>query len=88
MATFVLKDKKELTTTLNGKAKTFRFPYTTNDQEEINYLLSRGATVKKPPAFVKKPPVVPTVQNVQKVQIEPPYRPSINFEPLKGGEEK
>lgn len=37
---------RELSTTFQGRAKTFRFPYTTDDPDEINYLLSRGAKAK------------------------------------------
>jgi hypothetical protein len=38
---------RELSTTFAGRAKTFRFPYTTDSQEEFEYLAGVGAKYKR-----------------------------------------
>ena len=41
------EEARELTTVLGGRLTTFQFPYTTNDQQEIDYLLRQGAKSKR-----------------------------------------
>jgi hypothetical protein len=57
LRTFVLERNgepvRELTVNLNGRLTTFHFPHSTSDPGEIEYLIRKGATVKRPPAVLK-----------------------------------
>jgi hypothetical protein len=66
---------RELLTSKNGKRIVYRFPYPTNDQQEIAYLLSCGATAVRTPVVLQP-----------KAPASKPKTPAIvNNEPLKGG---
>ncbi len=67
------EEVRVLARTVEGRMKTFRFPYTTEDEQEIDYLLRRGAKPRRatPP---RRPPARPL------------RSASIN-QPLEGGEE-
>lgn len=78
------EEVRVLVTTKNGRYKAYRFPYTTNDQQEIDYLLRRGATAKRP-----KPMVVKTKPATAKSgPAYPPYKSFRRYEPLEGGDQK
>ena len=50
----------ELAATVGGRRKTFHFPYTTNDQQEIDFLLSVGARPHPPVARSERAPMKPS----------------------------
>jgi len=65
LRTFTLKDPEgmevnELTSTVGGRRKTFRFPYATNDQQEIAFLLLRGAQARRVVARLERVPMQPS----------------------------
>jgi hypothetical protein len=61
MRIFTLKDPEgvevnEVTATVGGRRKTFRFPYATNDQREIDFLLLKGARPRQVVARLERAP--------------------------------
>jgi hypothetical protein len=73
------QEVREHLTSKNGRRKVYHFPYTTTDQQEIDYLLKRGAKATRP-----KPVTITTLP----LRPAPPEVSYTAREPLEGGDEK